>query len=93
MAASLAALMRVNFPRLFAVLGSHEASCANCLLEFGLQAVSVTSDRRDGQFLALVPGADRAVARYRIPINVEPIPLLGMTDIGDGRVVVLTPEE
>jgi hypothetical protein len=51
-------MMRVNFPLLCAALGALASSCTNRLLEcaLGLQAVSVTPDRRDGKLLALVRG-------------------------------------
>ena len=44
--------------------------------------------RRDGEFSAAVPEADRAITHGRIAVHLEPIPLLGMTNIGDGGVVM-----
>ena len=66
-----------------AAVRSHGLSCTNrpFEFEFGLQAFPVTADRRNGEFPAVAPEADRAIVSGRIAIDIEPIPLLGMTDI------------
>jgi hypothetical protein len=40
-----------------------------------------------------VPEVDRAITHGRIAVDLEPIPLLGMTYIRYGGVVMLAPEE
>src|SRR5690242_16340392 len=60
---------------------------------FRPQTVPVTTDCRHGELPAVTPKTDRAVMRGRITVNVQPVPPLGVADIGNRRVVVLTPEE
>src|SRR6185312_5562984 len=71
----------------------HERSCLLFECQFSAQAVPVATDRRHGELPVIAPEGHCAVACGRIGFNFEPVPLLGMADIGDGRVVVLAPEE
>src|SRR4051794_10050920 len=60
---------------------------------FLLEAVDVAVDRRDREHLAVEAIAHHAIPRLDVTLDLECVPLLGMTDIVDRKVVMLAPEE
>src|SRR3954447_4118842 len=60
---------------------------------FLLEAVDVAVDRGDGEQPAVAAIAHHAIPRLDVTLDLECVPLLGMADIVDRKVVMLAPEE
>ena len=70
-------------------------SCRRLVLErdFRSQAVQVAPDGRYGEPLSATPIRDGTVARGRVAVDFQAIPMFRMADVIDARIVVLAPEE
>jgi hypothetical protein len=71
------------------------SSSARLLLEsqFGPQTVPVPTDRGNGTFPPLPPETNDAVMGGWFAFDLQPIPVFGMANIGNGKIVMLAPEE
>src|SRR3989441_2090903 len=61
--------------------------------QFRLQALQIARDGRDGKRTIATPVGDGAVPCGQRAVDIDGIPVLGMTDVVDRGVVMLTPEE
>jgi hypothetical protein len=70
------------------------ASC-DCSLEldFRAEAVEVASNGQRRELAAAPPIANRRVAVADAPVDLDPVPLPRITDIGQGQIVLLHPKE
>src|SRR6202040_1944315 len=62
-------------------------------LDLGGEAVAITPDRQNRQLPAAMPVSHGAVLRLEPAVNLDPVPLPGMADIGEQKIVLLSPEE
>ena len=62
-------------------------------LHFGVQTILIAIDARDGEGTTLLAEPNDNIACRWITIHRDIIPLLGVTNIVDRYVVVVTPEE
>ena len=61
--------------------------------ELGAKAFEIPANRRDRQLPAASSIGDRAVSRLQLPVDVGFIPLFGVPNIRDRKIVLLGPEE
>ena len=61
--------------------------------DFGLEAGAVARDRGHGEPVAVAKERHGCVSGVERTINAYRVPALGVTDIPDGHVIVLTPEK
>jgi hypothetical protein len=70
------------------------ASCDYSLeLDFRAEAVKVASDGQRRELAAAPPTVNRRVAVADAAVDLDPVPLPRMADIGQGQIVLLRPKE
>ena len=62
-------------------------------LDLGGEATAITPNRQNRQLPAAMPVGHGAVLRFEPAVDLDPVPLPGMADIGEQQVVLLSPEE
>src|SRR5438034_8836732 len=61
--------------------------------ELGLQALQVATDRRHSQPATAPREGHGTIARFERTVDLDRVPLVGVANVIDRHVVVLTPEE